>query len=239
MSMTFVLVHGAWHGGWCWDGVAGLLRARGHRVSAPTQSGLAERAHLLSRGITLETFIDDVTGHILSEDARDVVLVGHSFAGSSISGAAERLPDRIRSLIYLDAIIVEAGETPLDQFGPEVRARRLKAANESSGGLSIPVPTAEAMGISDPAQAAWLIPRLTPHPLSTFQSPLPISGKPGAGHRCHYIRVTHPVYAPLEASRNRVWGYGWPIHDIATGHDAMITAPHALAELLIDLGQAG
>lgn len=239
MSLTFVLVHGAWHGGWCWEAVAGILRARGHRVGAPTQTGLAERAHLLSREITLETFIADVTDHILAEDLTDIVLVGHSFGGSSISGAAERLPDRVRSLVYLDAMLAEGGETPFDQLGPEVRARRLRMAAETSDGLSIPVPSPEDMGVSDPAQAAWLAPRLTPHPLSTFESPLPIERRPGEGKESHYVMVTAPVYRPLEAARNRAWGYGWPIHELATGHDAMVSAPQALAELLIGIGEGG
>ena len=96
----FVLVHGAWHGGWVWKEVAELLVTHGYKVTCPTQTGLGERRHLLSSEITIDTFIDDIVNHILSEDLEDVVLVGHSFAGSTISGVADRLKDRINRLIY-------------------------------------------------------------------------------------------------------------------------------------------
>src|SRR5579875_3323603 len=98
---TFVLVHGAWHGGWCWSRVAAILRGRGHRVFTPTQTGLGERAHLLSRDITFDTFVQDVVGVFEAEELEDVVLVGHSFGGSSISGVVDRMPERVRRLVYL------------------------------------------------------------------------------------------------------------------------------------------
>jgi len=110
-SRTFVLVHGMWHGGWCWSRVAEALRARGHRVTTPTQTGLGERKHLLSASITLDTFVADVVNHLEWEDLSEVVLVGHSFGGAPISGAADGAPERIAKLIYLDAAIMEDGET--------------------------------------------------------------------------------------------------------------------------------
>ncbi|MBY8974721.1 alpha/beta fold hydrolase [Rhodobacteraceae bacterium NNCM2] len=234
-GLTFVLVHGACHGAWCWEAVAGILTARGHKVHAITQTGLGEKAHLLSPDITLETFITDLTDYMTAHDLDDAVLVGHSFAGSTLSGAAERMPERIRRLIYLDALIARAGETPFDQIAPDTVAARIKLAEESSSGLSIPVPPAESYGVTDPAQAAWLMARLTPHPLSTYQSPLPITGTPGAGLPCDYIMVTAPVYEPLAPSRGVARQLGWPIHELATGHDAMVTAPNALAELLLTI----
>src|SRR5262245_27195504 len=104
-AKTYVLVHGAWHGGWCWQAVARLLRAQGHQVTTPTQTGLGERRHLLRRGITLDVFVADIVNHIESEELKDVILVGHSFGGVSISGVADRIADRIRHLVYLDAVI--------------------------------------------------------------------------------------------------------------------------------------
>ena len=99
MSKTFVLLHGAWHGGWCWRFVADILRARGHLVTTPTQTGLGERRHLISDRITLQTFIDDLVNHMLAEDLSDAIVVGHSFGGNALSGAAEAIPERIRELV--------------------------------------------------------------------------------------------------------------------------------------------
>jgi pimeloyl-ACP methyl ester carboxylesterase len=232
MTKTFVLLHGAFHGGWCWKRVAALLRARGHRVTTPTQTGLGERRHLLSREITLGTFIDDLVNHLLYEDLTGAVLVGHSFGGNALSGAAERAPSRIAELVYLDSMVIEGGMAPFDGIAPEVVAERLRLAEETSGGLSIPPPPASAFGVLDPQDAAWLEARMTPHPLSTYRSPLPIEGPPGNGLPGRYITCTDPIYHPLASVRRWVASAGWPVEEIATGHDAMITAPEALVEML-------
>jgi pimeloyl-ACP methyl ester carboxylesterase len=99
MRRTYVLVHGAWHGGWCWSKVAAILRSRGHSVFTPTQTGLGERSHLLSKSITLDVFVDDIANVLKWEDLKDVVLVGHSLGGSTISGVADRMRDRVRQLV--------------------------------------------------------------------------------------------------------------------------------------------
>ncbi len=232
MSKTFVLLHGAFHGGWCWERVAAPLRARGHRVTTPTQTGLGERRHLISRDITLGTFVDDLVNHMLFEDLTGVTLVGHSFGGNAISGAAERIPERIAELVYLDSIVIEGGVRPFDTLPAEVVAARTRLAEETSAGVSIPPPPAAAFGVLDPGDAAWLEARMTPHPLSTFQSPLPITAPPGNGLPGRYIVCTDPIYLPLEAARRWVAQAGWPVEEIATGHDAMVTAPDALIEML-------
>src|ERR1700690_637004 len=131
-AQTFVLVHGAWHGGWCWSRVADRLRAAGHQVFTPTQTGLGERKHLLSKDITLDTFTKDITNVIEAEELSNVVLVGHSFGGLAISGVADAIPERIRHLVYLDSLIVEGGKSPLDAFTPEIAAARKKAADDTS-----------------------------------------------------------------------------------------------------------
>src|SRR5215469_5914508 len=95
-AKTFVLVHGAWHGGWCWSKVAAILRTRGHTVFTPTQTGLGERAHLISKSIDLGVFVTDITNVIKYEDLTDIVLVGHSFGGNAISGVADTMRERIR-----------------------------------------------------------------------------------------------------------------------------------------------
>src|SRR5882757_3615170 len=108
---TFLLVHGAWHSGRCWERVAPLLEAAGHRVSAPSLTGFGDRAHLLGPEVGLDTHVDDVVRTILDEDLTDVVLVGHSYAGLVVSSAANRVPDRIGRLVYLDAMVPLDGES--------------------------------------------------------------------------------------------------------------------------------
>ncbi|HSF95246.1 MAG TPA: alpha/beta fold hydrolase, partial [Thermohalobaculum sp.] len=200
---TFVLVHGAWHGGWCWERVAPLLTARGHRVTTPTQTGLGERSHLLGPEVDIGVFVADIVNHILWEDLDEAVLVGHSFAGNSISGVAEQIPGRIARLVFLDALVPESGRSPFDHLPAEVVATRIRQADETSGGLSIPPPPAAAFGVTDPADAVWLEARLTPHPLRSFQSSQTFRGDPGNGLSCQYILCNDPVYGPLEAARNR------------------------------------
>ena len=232
---TFMLVHGAWHGGWCWGRVRPLLEARGHTVLTPTQTGLGERAHLLSREIDLNVFVEDIARVFIMEQLEDVVLVGHSFAGNAISGIAEQMPERLRQLIYLDAILIQSGETPFSRNPPQVAAARIKASQDFDGGISIPVPPLDAFGVTKPEDIAWIGNRLVPHPLQTFQSALSFSNPIGNGVPATYIACTEPWYAPLASSRDRAKEMGWPIREIATGHDAMVTAPGELAELLIEI----
>jgi pimeloyl-ACP methyl ester carboxylesterase len=229
---TFVLLHGAWHGGWCWEPVAGRLRDRGHRVTTPTQTGLGERSHLMSPNIDLAVFTDDLVNHLLWENLSEVVLVGHSFGGNAISGAAEQVPELIARLVYLDALIPVSGRSPLDTLPPGVVAQRIHQAEETSGGLSVPPPPAAAFGVTDPAGAAWLEARLTPHPLKTFMSAQTFRGEPGNGLPAEYILCSDPIHGPLESVPARARSLGWPVTEIATGHNAMVTAPEALVKLL-------
>lgn len=229
---TFVLVHGAWHGGWCWNKVAATLRSRGHTVHTPTQTGLGERAHLLSKSITLDTFVEDITNHIKFEELKDIVLVGHSFGGNAISGTADRMPDRIKRIVYLDAAMLENGQSVFSLLPPDIVAARTKMAQDSSGGLSIPAPPAAAFGLSDPTQQAWLTAKLTPHPLNTFTSPLNLKNKIANGLPAVYISCVDPAYPPLNASKAVVKKIGMKMVEIKTGHDAMVTLPDKLTEML-------
>ena len=233
-GQTFVLVHGAWHGGWCWSRVADRLRAAGHRVLTPTQTGLGERKHLLSRDITLDTFTQDIVNAIEAEELSQIVLVGHSFGGLAISGVADRMPERIRHIVYLDAIVIEGGRSPFDSLPPDLVAARRKAADETSGGLSLPTPPASSFGVSDPGDAEWVARRLTPHPLGTYTSPLSIKEPVGNNLPRTYIACTSPAYAPLEASRRWVRSQpNWRWMEIASGHDAMVIAPDELTRMLV------
>jgi pimeloyl-ACP methyl ester carboxylesterase len=127
VAQTFVLAHGAWHGGWCWSRVADRLRAAGHRVFTPTQTGLGERKHLLSKDNTLDTFTKDIFNVIEAEELSSVILVGHSFGGLAISGVADAMPDKLR---HLDSLMVEGGKRPFDNLPPDIVAARRKAAGK-------------------------------------------------------------------------------------------------------------
>ncbi len=235
--MRFVLVHGAWHGGWCWRHVATQLRAAGHEVFTPTMTGLGERAHLLRADTGLSTCIDDVASVILNEELDDVVLVGHSFAGPVISGVADRMPERLRQLIYLDAIVLAHGQSALSVFSPEVQRERSRTIDAE--GLRMAIPDPAKFGVSDPAQADWLQRRLTPHPLKAYTDPLQLKHPLGNGLRKTYIAVTDPWYAPLADIRAAIHGQpDWDWRELAAGHDAMVTAPAALAQLLCDCAGA-
>ena len=236
-----MLVHGAWHGGWCWRAVADALRAKGHRVFTPTQTGLGERKHLLSREITLDTFVDDLTNLIEMEELQNIILVGHSFGGSPISGVADRMPDRIGHLVYLDSLVLEGGQSTFSVVPPDVVAARRKLVVEQGLGIAIPTPPVTAFGIpEDHPQAAWVRRHLTPHPVGTYESTLRLEHPVGNGRPRTYIHCTNPVYGPAEASRQWVrqqQGWGW--QEIATAHDAMVTAPADLARMLLDVRTAG
>lgn len=231
---SFVLVHGGFHGGWCWRGVSDLLRARGHTVVCPTQTGCGERSHLLRASISLDTFVEDIANVLLWEDLHDVVLVGHSFGGSSISGVADRMPGRIALLVYLDAVVLENGQTMFDLLESEVVERRLRSA-QRHGGLAIGVPPVSIFGITDPVQARYVRARLTPQPLGSFTSPLELAHPVGNGLPAVYVECTEPAYAGVASSREWVRAHGMKSVELRSGHDAMIMAPRLLADLLVDL----
>ncbi|WP_151447819.1 alpha/beta fold hydrolase [Lacisediminimonas profundi] len=235
--MNFVLIHGAWHGGWCWRDVAKPLRDAGHTVFTPTMTGLGERAHLLNAEVGLSTFVQDACAVIENEELQDVVLVGHSFGGPVISGVADRMPERLRHLVYLDALIVQDGLSALDMLPPEVRQERSRTIDPD--GLRMAIPAPDKFGISDPVHAAWLQRRLTPHPLKAYAEPLALRNPIGNGVPCTYIAATDPWYGPCASSRAWVksqQGWGW--REIAAGHDAMVSAPLVLAGMLREIAGA-
>src|SRR5262245_33237108 len=231
-AKTYGRVHGAWHGGGCWSKIATILRGRGHTVLTPTQTGLGERSHLLSKSIDLDVFVTDIANVIKYEDLHDIVLVGHSFGGNAISGVADTMRDRIRQLIYLDVVMLENGQSVFSQLPKDVVEARTKSAQETSGGLSIPAPPPAAFGITDTAQTQFVQSRFTPHPFNTFVSPLKLTNKVGNGLQATYIVCADPIYKPLEASRNWVEAAGLKAVEIQCGDDAMVIAPDRLADLL-------
>ncbi|MBX3498182.1 MAG: alpha/beta fold hydrolase [Alphaproteobacteria bacterium] len=219
--VTFVLIHGAWHGAWCWQLLTPLLEARGHEVIAPTLAGMGERAGELSADITLDTHIDEVVDLLDRRRVQNAVLVGHSYAGVVISGVADRVPHRLRRLVFLDAVIVENGQS-------------LGGTRQSGRAAALPPMPASAFGVIDASERAWVESNLTPHPANTFATPLRLANPLGNGLRCIYVACTRPAMASvgryLQMARSRL---GWQVEELATGHDAMVTAPSPLANLLV------
>src|SRR5437016_6152844 len=172
---SFVLTHGAWHGSWCWKRVRRLLQAQGHDVFTPTLTGVGERSHLLSRDVNLETHILDVVNLIRWEELSDVVLCGHSYGGCVISGVADRMPDRIRSLVYLDAFVLEDGEN-LAQHVPEIQYQRLGegAKNVGEGWMVPPIP-GEVFKVNT-EDLEWVNRQCTMHPKACFQQRIKLKG---------------------------------------------------------------
>ncbi|WP_233853014.1 alpha/beta fold hydrolase [Paraburkholderia sp. HD33-4] len=232
---TFVLVHGAYHGAWCWKSVAKRLRSLNHNVYTPTLTGLGERSHLLGANPSLDTFIEDVAQVLRYEDLHDVVLVGHSFAGSVISALADRMPERISHLVYLDAQVLQSGQAPVDTAVPEI-IEIYKQRAQASGGVSIPPGSPESFGVTDPKMAEWVKTKVTPHPYRTYFDKLLLKHPVGNGLPATYIACTQPLHRNTAHSREVAKGMkGWKYKEIATGHDAMITQPEELVILLLEV----
>ncbi|WP_062201532.1 alpha/beta fold hydrolase [Demequina salsinemoris] len=228
---TFILVHGAWHGGWCWDRVSSRLREAGHEVHAPTLTGLSERSHLLSPLVGLETHIEDIVRLIDVVGPSDIVLVGHSYAGQIISAVADRRPDRISTRVYLDAFVGQDG-TSARALLPETIAHHWAESVEERGfGWLVPVRDLTVLGVKDPTDRDWLSPRLTPHPWKTYTDPL-LLGSDLDRVPAQYIECVSWMRA-FRGHADRARALGWPVHELETGHEAMVTAPQELAELLV------
>jgi len=186
----------------------------------------------LSKSISMDMFVEDIVNVLKFEDLKDVILVGHSFGGPPITGTADRVPERIKQLVYLDAAMLQGGQSVFSLIPDELVAARRKLAQDTSGGLSIPPPPAATFGLSDPAQQAWLTARLTPHPLGTYETPLTLKNKFGNGLPITYISCTDPAYPPLNASKEWARKNNIKMVDLKTGHDAMVTVPDKLTDML-------
>ena len=237
-SPTFVLVHGAWHGAWCWRRVLPLLRAAGVEAHAVTLTGVGERAHLLTPAVDLHTHIQDVIGLIEAEELSEVVLVGHSYAGMVITGVADRLlqsrPAALARLIYLDASVPDPGTAWSTPHSPETRQARTEAA-AASGGLSFPPPDASVFGLEG-ADRDWVNRRQTPQPFRVYQEPLHFDPALVWTVPHSFIDCTRPALPTIDAARRRVRSEpGWKVYELATGHDPMVSAPRELAQLLLSI----
>jgi pimeloyl-ACP methyl ester carboxylesterase len=230
---TFLLVPGAWLGGWCWEYVAADLRAAGHTVIPATLTGLGERAHLLRREIDLDTHISDIVGLFEYRDLHDVILVGHSYGGTVITGVAERVPDRIRRLAYLDASVPRDGESNDDVIGPTMAARLRASAMSEGEGWKVPPAPYVIERLSEHPLREWVAVRLKPHPLRPFAEAVRLSSPEAAALPRAFIQTTQSdLYRGLIA---RARQEGWYCQEIGGGHYAMITEPKAVAAALTEI----
>lgn len=232
---TYVFVPGAWHGGWCFRDVARLLRRAGHEVYALTVTGLGERAHLAHPGITLDTHIQDVVGVLDAEELSGAVLIGHSYGGCVISGAAVQRPAAVGTLVYLDAVVLRDGECLFNQLDPAFQAALREDAAANGNGYLLSNHTMEFLGV-DPEHASRMQRRLMPHPIGTATQPLH-SATPDPAILRVFIDCDSPSIPPLATTKARLrYATGWAVHTLHTGHDPLVTAPQALAELLGRIG---
>jgi len=218
---NFVLVHGAWHGGWCWRRVADILSGKGHRVFTPTLTGLGERSHLLADTVNLSTHIADVVNLLRWEALENILLCGHSYGGVVVTGAADRAAGRIASLVYLDAFVPEDGQSQR-----ELTTRQLPQTP------TVPAIPAAAFMVNE-KDRAWVDGLCTPHPNATFNERISLTGAWRGIKRKSYIRAGAYPSGPFDAFYNRFKADpGWTVASLPCGHDVMVDMPEALAGLL-------
>lgn len=234
---TFVLVHGGGHGGWCYQRVARLLRAAGHDVHAPSLSGCGEHAHQVHAGIDLDTHITDVVALLHSEDLCDVILVGHSYGGMVITGAADRAGGRIGKVVYLDAAYPSDGQSLDDVAAGHMSLARSMGRTE--GGIELVLwPDSDIVkmyGVTDPEDNRWVTARLTPHPWRCFEQKLVLADPVAVRAIPTYHVICSSTLEGRDQelmnaarSEDRLWM-------IDTGHDLMITEPQAVADALEEI----
>ncbi|MFN3891764.1 MAG: alpha/beta fold hydrolase [Beijerinckiaceae bacterium] len=242
--MPIVLVHGAWAGAWSWRDAARLLRKNGFDVYAPTLTGIAERSHVPPQNVNLSTHIADIAGLLRYEDLHDVLLVGHSYGGMVITGAADLEPQRLAGMVYLDAFVPESGQSLWDLAGPERAAHHREAAMAHDGGLSLPRP-AQNPPLAPELAAAWGK-LFTPQPVGT-QSEKWISVRPGHERtwpRRHYILCTqykgsrfHGFAADIRA-HIAAGKPGWEYSEFDAAHDVVRADPQLTADRIAQIARA-
>lgn len=235
--MNFVLIHGAFQGGWCWNRVRKILQEAGHEVFAPSLTGLGERKHLLDLAIGLDTHVQDVSNLLEFEDLEDVILVGHSYGGMVITGTCELASHRIGHLVYVDALMPRDGESNLDILDREV-SQIIRQLAVDGWRVSPPTDALLAyLGIESAEDRSWMADRFAPQPLRTFEQPLPLPTR--AAERAiskTYVHCTKPTSGrAYEKSAARAQGEGWGYFEMATAHEAMMILPGALAEILVQI----
>ena len=241
-AKDIVLIHGAWHGAWCWDLVTPLLEAQGFSVHALTLPGLAERADELDAELGLQDHIDDAVAQIEAKGLTSFTLVGHSYGGMVITGVADALKSKIEHIVYLDAALPQDGETMLS-YGEPRPAEAIAGAEAAMRGLApdgvgmAPFPPS-VLGIpEDHERYQWVADNLTAHPLKTWLDPIALPNGGAEGLPSTYIECTNPRLAQTQfawVAEQKRGAPDWRVMEIATGHDAMVTAPADVARLIAE-----
>ena len=233
---TYVLVHGAWGGGWKFARVAERLRAFGHTVFTPTLTGQGERAHLQSATINLTTHVTDILNVIRCEDLSDIVLAGHSYGGMVITAVADAVANRIAALVYLDAFIPDDGKSLFDLNIPQNTQMFIDRAG-ALGGLFVPPPPASFFGVNE-KDAARVDALAAPHPIATMMEKIRLSGAYRAVKKRVYVHGTRlPRESPFKPFYDRAKSEGWDAHALACGHDVMLDLPEELTAILDQAGR--
>jgi pimeloyl-ACP methyl ester carboxylesterase len=232
---TFVLVHGAWHGGWCWRRVSDLLEKKGHKVFSPTLTGLGERSHLLSKDINLDTHITDIVNLLKWEDLKDVCLVAHSYGGWPTSGALEQIGDRVSSIVWLDAFKPENGQKGIDYASEFSRKAFQEAVAKGEPGRAGPKAAAFKVNAKD---QAWVDSKTTPQPNGVAIQPIKLTGARDKVAKKTYIRASaypQPAFdkAYAECKADKSWKTFEAPADC--GHDVMVDAPGWLVDVMLQV----
>jgi pimeloyl-ACP methyl ester carboxylesterase len=235
---NYVLVHGLGLGGWCWQRVANQLRLQGHNVYTPSLTGSAERSHLATAEVNLDTHITDVVSVMKWEDLHDVILVGHSYGGSVVTGAADRAADRIQRLVYLDAFILRDGESVLSlQPSERVQYYEDMVKQKGDGWLVFPN-SAEFYGLRDPNDRKWVDELSVPQPFGTLQQPLSLVQKEKPKYKRSYIWASGFTHSPFVRFAERVReDDDWDYHELPAGHMAMISHPDEVTSILLGFAE--
>jgi len=231
-TTTFVLIHGAWHGGWCWCRVVPLLRRAGHEVLTPSITGLGDRAHLSGPEINLDIHIQDILMLIDMEDLDDIVLVGHSYAGMVITGVADRAPSKIRRLVYLDAFLPENGKAQIDYI-PAHRAAPMRKEGEETGMVN-PLPLS-LFGVTKSEDVAWASRHIVKQPYQTMAQPIKLINEAAISRLPKtYVYCSSPATGSFDQFAAKLRNDPtWQFFEMKTGHDVMIIDPEGLAKVLL------
>ncbi|HTA41960.1 MAG TPA: alpha/beta hydrolase [Bryobacteraceae bacterium] len=235
---TYVLVHGAWHGSWCWKRVRRGLQERGHEVFTPTLTGVGERSHLLSPEINLETHINDVVNCIRWEELSDVILCGHSYGGCVIRGAADRIAERIAALVYLDAFVPENGESLHSTLPEEMRNGQLDLAKAVGEGWKVPPIPADAFKVNE-KDRDWVSRQCTFQAIETFRQPLNLTGAIDRIKNVTFILAGGWSPSPFPRFYEKAKASGWKTLTIDCGHDVMLDEPEQLTQALLSVAASG
>ena len=236
---TFVLVHGAWHGGWCWARVAPRLRAAGHDVYTPTMTGFGERSHQLSPAVGLETNITDIANVLLWEELNNVILVAASYAGMVTTCVADRMPERISALVYQNAFIAADGVAQNDLLPDWRREMIEKELAEAEDAWCMPAPDPKLFGVTDPAELEWIGSKMAPQSAKTFQDKARVTGAHEAITNRTYIRATgYPNNTFDRYLAEAQADPSWRAEVLETSHDAMISAADDIVRILLEVADS-